>query len=279
LTLRKLGIAPKIPFSWLLTAKNACLKFNQPFEKGIGPMPNATGILLPNRTTPHAPPLLARFLGKIVLDVLPAVLASVIGGFLFTQYQFGHAAAPHPAVEQVTPASAEMIQMVRDEHAMLFDYLKSQSVAEQSRQVAEDQASARAAADAKAMAETKTAADAKALADKALAEAATRRFAAVVAPKPAAARAKAPTATAAAAPVPQAPLVIAQAERTDGAAPEERLARDPDSLLAKTLDLKDHVVAATRHVVSAIGDIFASVGERIGGAGSNAGGRQFSSAS
>jgi len=239
-------------------------------------MPNATGILLPNRTTPHAPPLLARFLGKIVLDVLPAVLASVIGGFLFTQYQFGHAAAPHPAVEQVTPASAEMIQMVRDEHAMLFDYLKSQSAAEQSRQVAEDQASARAAADAKAVAEAKTAADAKALADKALAEAATRRLAAVVAPKPAAARAKAPTATAAAA---SAPLVIAQAERTDGAAPEERLARDPGSLLAKTLDLKDHVVAATRHVVSAIGDIFASVGERIGGAGSSAGGRQFSSAS
>jgi len=274
LTLRKLGIAPKIPFSWLLTAKNACLKFNQPFEKGIGPMPNATGILLPNRTTPHAPPLLTRFLGKIVLDVLPAVLASVIGGFLFTQYQFGHAAAPHPAVEQVTPASAEMIQMVRDEHAMLFDYLKSQSAAEQSRQVAEDQASARAAADAKAAAEAKTAADAKALA-----EAAARRLAAVVAPKLAAARAKAPTATAAAASAPQAPLVIAQAERTDGAAPEERLARDPDSLLAKTLDLKDHVVAATRHVVSAIGDIFASVGERIGGAGSSAGGRQFSTAS
>ena len=41
--------------------------------------------------------------------------------------------------------------------------------------------------------------------------------------------------------------------------------RDPDSLLAKTLDLKDQVVAATRHAVSAIGDVFTSVGEHITG--------------
>ena len=40
-------------------------------------------------------PLLAGFLGKFVLDILPAALASVIGGFLFTQYQAGHPAAPH----------------------------------------------------------------------------------------------------------------------------------------------------------------------------------------
>ena len=48
-------------------------------------------------------------------------------------------------------------------------------------------------------------------------------------------------------------------------APAERLTRDPDSLLAKTLDLKDHVVAATKQAVAALGDMFASVGERIGG--------------
>ncbi len=48
---------------------------------------------------------------------------------------------------------------------------------------------------------------------------------------------------------------------------DDRLASDPDSLLAKTLDLKDHVVAGARHAVSAIGDVFASVGERIGAAG------------
>ncbi len=243
-------------------------------------MPNATGIMPRNWTMPHESPLMARFLGKIVLDILPAALASVIGGFLFTQYQFGHAAASRP-LEQVAPASAEMVQMVHDEHAMIIDYLKSQSAAERSRAAAEDEASARAAAEAKAAADTKAVADAKALAEKAssekaLAEAATRRLAAPAAAKPVIARVKPPTAIAATSA--QAPLVIAQAEQTNGMAPQDRLARDPDSLLAKTLDLKDHVVAATRHVVSAISDIFASLGERIGGLNPNAGGRQFSSA-
>ena len=55
----------------------------------------------------HGAPLLARFAGKFVLDIMPAALASVIGGFLFTQFHFGHS-APKPVLEQVTPASAEM---------------------------------------------------------------------------------------------------------------------------------------------------------------------------
>ena len=54
---------------------------------------------------------------------------------------------------------------------------------------------------------------------------------------------------------------------------DDRLARDPDSLLAKTLDLKDHVVAATKQAVAALGDMFASVGEHIGG--STPAARQF----
>src|SRR5215469_17674606 len=82
-------------------------------------------------------PLLARFLGKFVLDIMPAALASVIGGFLFTQYHFGHS-APKPVLEQVTPASAEMMAMVRDEHAVIIDYLKTQMAAEKSRVAAED---------------------------------------------------------------------------------------------------------------------------------------------
>src|SRR5262249_37300450 len=49
------------------------------------------------------------------------------------------------------------------------------------------------------------------------------------------------------------------------AAPTDRLTRDPDSLLAKTLDLKDHVVAATKQAVSARGERFTWVGEHIGG--------------
>jgi hypothetical protein len=242
----------------------------------------ATGIMLRNWRTLQQPPFLARFLGKLVLDVLPAALASVIGGFLFTQYQFGHATASRAATEQVAPASAEMIQMVRDEHAMLIDYLKAQRTAEKKRLTAEDEANARAEADAKEGADAKAAAE-KALSDRAIGEATARRVAAAAAPaklavvriKPAVAVAAAPAAA------PHAPLVIAQADQDNATLRSDRLARDPDSLLAKTLDLKDHVVDATRHVVSAIGDVFASIGEHIGGTNADAGPapRQFSSAS
>ena len=89
-------------------------------------------------------------------------------------------------------------------------------------------------------------------------------------------RAKPVSAPATAAP---APLVIAQAEpnapQNDVSASTNRLASDPDSLLAKTLDLKDHVVAATKQAVNALGDMFASVGERISGSPPSP--RQFSS--
>ena len=89
-------------------------------------------------------------------------------------------------------------------------------------------------------------------------------------------RAKPVSAPATAAP---APLVIAQAEpnapQNDVSASTNRLASDPDSLLAKTLDLKDTVVAATRRAAAAIGDVFTSVGERISGATPST--RQFSS--
>jgi hypothetical protein len=207
-------------------------------------------------TRPEAA-LLARFLGKFVLDILPAALASVIGGFLFSQYA-GHGVM-RAATEQVTPASAEMMAMVRDEHAMMMDYLKSQMAAEKSRAAAEDAASAAADADAEG-------ATAAAPAPTAPSGQITAMF---VAPHGASSHIKKPVAA-----VPRAPLVIAQADQTasgqnlnqsDGPLPDDRLARDPDSLLAKTLDLKDHVVAATRQVVAAIGDVLASVGERMGG--------------
>ena len=223
-------------------------------------------------------PLLVRFLGKFVLDILPAALASVIGGFLFTQYQFGHELAPRPALEQVTPASAEMMALVRDEHAMILDYLRTQAAAEKSRAAAADADLARAEDARLADAET---VDAKATAEPQTHSQTHHVVAASAAAKATAPRAKKPVTVATAAT--SAPLVIAQAEPNDGAtaAADDRIARDPDSLLAKTLDLKDHVVAATRHVVSVIGDAFASVGEHIGGSAPSAEpvARQFSSAS
>jgi len=212
----------------------------------------------------HGVPLLARFLGKFILDIMPAALASVIGGFLFTQYQFGHTAA-RPALEQVTPASAEMMALVRDEHAMIIDYLKTQMAAEKSRVAVEDADLARAQEDSKlADAKVQAAAPTIALLDtKPAAEAAPRHGAAVAAAaKPIVWRAKAPVATpaVAVASTPHAPIVIAQADPSRDAPPADRLASDPDSLLAKTLDLKDHVVAATRHAISAVGDMFAAIG-------------------
>jgi hypothetical protein len=268
------------------------LKFNQTFEKSGSRIMQANGIVQGRRVMQQshiarqeAPllPLLARFGGKFMLDIMPAALASVIGGFLFTQYQSGHAVT-RTATEQVTPASAEMMAMVRDEHAMMMDYLKSQMVAEKNRAAAEDAEAdaARGAADAKA-AEDKVAEDAKIADANSVSEAPVRHAAALTVPKAlAVVRTKTPVVLAAAS---RAPLVIAQADEDDGAAPAVEIGRAPVSLLAKTfnttlnttLDFKDHVVAATRSVVGAIGDAIGSVGERIGGTRNNA--QQFSSAS
>lgn len=93
-------------------------------------------------------PLLVRLGGKLVLEVLPAALASAIGAFLFAQYQFdrgaavGQAATPAVAV----PASPEMLQLVREEHAMVRDFLTAQQAAEQNRAVVANAADAQAAA-------------------------------------------------------------------------------------------------------------------------------------
>ena len=65
-------------------------------------------------------PLLSRFLGT-------AVLASVLGGMLFS-FEWSHAAGP--PVMQVTPASVEMMQILRDEHGMMTNMIKAQLATE-----------------------------------------------------------------------------------------------------------------------------------------------------
>ena len=269
---------------------------------------NDTASLAPRNYVVHWQiPLLGRFVGKFVVDILPAALASVIGGFLFTQYQVGRTAPPR--VEQASPASTEVLALVRDEHEAILGYLKSQMAAEKSRLAAQDAETAQAVADAKAAqeaAQEKAAqekfAQEKAAQEKVAQEKATldsdarekagaesntaeikltsapsaRRVAPSMQARVAVSRAKPVSAPATAAP---APLVIAQAEpnapQNDVSASTNRLASDPDSLLAKTLDLKDHVVAATRRAAAAIGDVFTSVGEQISGATPST--RQFSS--
>src|SRR5262249_35089358 len=61
---------------------------------------------------------------------------SVIGGFLFPQYQLGRAAPPPPA-QQISPASAEVLALVRDEHDVIGGYLKAQMAAEKRRHAAQ----------------------------------------------------------------------------------------------------------------------------------------------
>jgi hypothetical protein len=224
--------------------------------------------ITPSGIGQHQAPLLPRFFAKLLVDILPAAVVSAVGGFLITQYQFTHATALRPATEQVVPASAEMMQLVRDEHAVLVDYLKTQMAIEKNRHAAEDAA----VADARL-----AAADTPAPA----AVAAPRPVASAVIAKPVPARAKV-----AVTPVlpPHAPLAIAQTDQTVSATPVAQPAPESKSLFTRTLEIKDHVVGATLHAVSAIGSIpswIASMGDRFGGSDttSSSTGRLFATSS
>ena len=207
-------------------------------------------------------PLLVRFLGKFVLEVLPAALASVIGGLLLAHYQFGHPAMLAPAVQPPAPASAEMVRLVREEHAMIRDFLLAQDAAEKSRVAADDAADARATSDAAE-----------------LAAAALRRTASapvkpVSLPLP---RARSSVVAAATEAVPQGPLVIAQpieipTPPASPFAPPGLIAPPPPvvasghpSLVSTTLAIPGHVVGAALHAVSVIGGIPSWIGTRLGG--------------
>ena len=174
----------------------------------------------------HKMPLLARLLTKLLHDVLPAALASLIGGLLFTHFQLARMVEP---AAQVTSASAEMMQLLRDEHGLIVNFLKAEMTKEKT-QLAAAQAAPRGVSD----------------------DAAPRpAVVAVAAGKPVA---HGQTAVVGAS-LP--PLVLVQAQQNESAKPA---ARDSDSLLAKTIGIKDHVVAVTQRVVSAIGGIPSWIG-------------------
>ena len=237
-------------------------------QTNLAPKNLAPKDLAPKNLAPkHETPLLKRFVGKLVVDVLPATFVSVLGGFIITQYQFNHTAVSRPATEQVVPASAEMMQLVRDEHAVIIGYLQTQMAAEKNRHAAEDAA----VADARLAAAEPSAP---------AAVPAPRPVATAVAIKPVPTRTKVATA-----PVlpPHAPLLIAQTDQAVNATPVAEPAPAPESksILTRTLEVKDHVVGATLHVVSAIGGIpswIASMGDRVSGSGttSSSTGRMFS---
>jgi hypothetical protein len=192
----------------------------------------------------HKMPLLARLLTKLLHDVLPAALASLIGGLLFTHFQLARMVEP---AAQVTSASAEMMQLLRDEHGLIVNFLKAEMTKEKT-QLAAAQAAPRGVSDDAAPA-----------------------AAAVAAPRPAVVAAGKPVAHGKTAVVGASlpPLVLVQAQQNESAKPA---ARDSDSLLAKTIGIKDHVVAVTQRVVSAIGGIpswIGAIGDHLGGEGAN----------
>src|ERR1700722_1824853 len=75
--------------------------------------------------------LLKRLVDKIVTDALPAGLASILGGLLLTHFQLDR--VPQPTTVKVTQASPEMMQLLRDEHGMIIDFVKEQVATEKSR--------------------------------------------------------------------------------------------------------------------------------------------------
>jgi len=196
-------------------------------------------------------PILGGLLRKLLLDVMPTAFASAIGGFLLTHYGFNRAAEPVAA--QVAPASPEMMQVLRDEHGLIVNYLKAH-VANEKKQLAAADAEPRVAAVEPQPAAVSPAPPARPTV-------ATVAFA-----KPPQPRSKVPAVDAAQA----APLTVAPSLSPPPTTAEAANAApaNSNSLLARTIGIKDHVVAATQSVVSAIGGIpswFGAIGDRIGG--------------
>jgi hypothetical protein len=188
--------------------------------------------------------LLKRLFDKIVHDALPAGLASLLGGLLLTYFPIGH--VTHQTTVKVTPASPQMMQLLRDEHGLIVDFVKAQAANEKSRGGADQEPQ-------------RTVAEAVAPAAAPMPLPHPNSVVASTAPKPAAPRAKNPLVATATTTAPTSAVETAAlpAARTD------------DSWLAKTMGIKDRVVSATQHAVSAtfgaIPSWFGSLGDRIGG--------------
>jgi hypothetical protein len=195
--------------------------------------------------------LLKRLVDKIVKDALPAGLASILGGLLLTHFQLDR--VPQPTTVKVTQASPEMMQLLRDEHGLIIDFVREQVASEKSRGSA-DQSGQRVT-------------EASAPPAVQVAPSPVQRpipVVALAAPKPAAPRSKNQV-VGASLPAP----ALAQAQPADPV--PQAAARTDDSLLAKTIGIKDQVVSVTQCTGSAtIGVIpswFGSLGDRIGGEG------------
>ncbi len=186
--------------------------------------------------------VLKRFIAKLVHDVLPAALASLIGGLVYTHFQ--SVRAPVPVAAQVVPASPQMMQLLRDEHGLILNYVKAQAAIE--KKLLADEATPRVPADAQPAVSP------------AAAQLPVNVALTMVKSPPV--RGKAPIVGAS---LP--PLVVAEVQQTESVKTD---GRDDDSLIARTIGIRDHVIAVTHRAVSVIGGIpswIGSIGDRIGG--------------
>lgn len=71
----------------------------------------------------------SQFFAKLFYELLPATIASAIGAYLINSYFKPQ--VPPPQTEAATTANAELMQLMRDQQALLADYLKKSSEAHQ----------------------------------------------------------------------------------------------------------------------------------------------------
>ena len=118
-------------------------------------------------------PFFNRFVSKLLFEFLPATIASAIGAVLLSHYVRTSATTPPTVIAD--PASAEMLQMARDEHARIVVYLEQNGEARLLADISAEKEMARAKAAARAAtlaaqkaraAETRAAAAAASIADK-----------------------------------------------------------------------------------------------------------------
>jgi hypothetical protein len=68
----------------------------------------------------------SQFFAKVFYELLPATIASAIGAYFINSY-----IRPHPQPAVVTEASADLVQLMRDQQTLLSDYLKKSAEARQ----------------------------------------------------------------------------------------------------------------------------------------------------
>jgi hypothetical protein len=210
-----------------------------------------------NHASAQQVPWALRLLGKFVVEVLPAAVASTIGAFLLAHYQFAHLSQPGSAAA-AAPASGQMLQLVHEEHEMIRDFLMAEEAAEKSRTTgALDN---RAAADPK-LADPKLA-DAQPAEAKPMSPATRHVAAAPAANTPMAFTTSAATAGTVPAALP--PVVVAAAAPVSTSVAPTPPPAAHASLVSTTLAVPGHVVSMTLHAVMSIGGIPSWIGHRVG---------------